>query len=165
MITIQLKVSEGVADRWQRFLEGSQGLRLVDAGVLGDWVLTAFMLQVDEYLEHGLPQERQAPPPEEPDDGCTRRKLTKMQKRVLPMYNENDNQTQEEIARVLGIDPSQAGELIQDWLEEGFLTLGPLRDGQQSYLLGLAWQRHNLTANRPSLNTPRILHLPENLKP
>jgi hypothetical protein len=88
-----------------------------------------------------------------------------MQKRVLPMFNENENQTLGEIKRLLGLDQEQADNLLNQWLEIEFLGPGPMRDGEETYVLTRKWMERNLTANRPSLNAPRNASLLDSYRP
>lgn len=167
MPKIELNLSARVSAQWENFLDTKQAGMLVEAGLLGDWVAQAFMSEVDHYLKEGLPQGPglSAQEREDREFSLARKNLSKPQKRVLPMYNENDNQTAEEICRLLGLGDEEGEELIGSWVDQGFLALGALRDGQQTYVLSQVWQEINLRANRPSLNTPRAEHLPDHLKP
>ena len=71
------------------------------------------------------------------------------------MFDQNDQITIPEIARMLGLPADQTVNMVQGWQAEGFLTAGPLRDGEQTYVLSPTWNEYNLMANRPSLNAPR----------
>lgn len=167
MPSIELQLSGPVYAKWQNFLGTKQAGKLIESGLLGDWVAQAFMTEVDRYLKEGLPQGPQPDARERQDKelSSARRRLTKMQKRVLPMYNENDTQTAPEIARLLGVSLDEARAQVQAWVAEGFLSPNVIRGGEQAYALNRDWQERNLLASRPSLNTPRIEHLPDNLKP
>jgi hypothetical protein len=162
MPVIQLEVSPKTALMWEQFLDTMKAGRLKENGLLGDWTLLAFMAEVDRYLRDGLPGQAELEREMRDKEAATARKrLTKMQKRVLPMYNENESQTTGEISRVLGLTPEDGAAQVAQWLDEGFLAPGIMRDGQQTYILSPDWQKMNATANRPSLNTPRTPHLPE----
>jgi len=166
MPVIELNLSDKVFLRWQRFLGSQQAGRLLEAGLLGDWVAQGFLNQVNDYLRQGGPSE-----PEEEEvrrqrlDAEARRRLSKPQKRVLPMFNENDTVTVAEVSRVLGLSAQQGAELVEQWVREDFLTPAPARDGQPAYTLGRSWQERNLAANRPSLNAPRNLYINPASKP
>ena len=162
MPVIQLEVSPRTALLWERFLDTMKAGRLKENGLLGDWTLLAFMAEVDRYLANGLPGQAELEREMRDKEAATaRRRLSKLQKRVLPMYNENESQTTDEIARVLGMTPEEGVKLVAQWLAEGFMAEGVERCGRQTYVLGPNWQKMNATANRPSLNTPRTPHLPE----
>lgn len=166
MPRIELELSHKVHEAWRQFLATTPAARLREAGVLGDWVALGFMAHVERFLEQGRPDgtlpEDQDPASQEAAQA--RRKLPKSMRRVLPMFNENDRITTQEISRVLGIMPEQGAQQVAAWLEEGFLEPGPPRDGQETYVLGRQWQMRNLAANRPSLNVPRIPHLMRPIK-
>ena len=167
MQTVELKVSDETAAHWGAFLATQSAHRLMESNLLGDWVLGAFMTEVERYLREGLPQ---GPSPRdaerrEKEAAGARRKLTKPQKRVLPMFNENENQTLLEMARLLGMEPENLAPLVEAWVMGGFLAPGPQRDGQNTFILSPDWQEHNLFANRPSLNAPRLPHLMEQYNP
>ena len=167
MQTVELKVSDEIAAHWDAFMATEPAHRLIESGLLGDWVLGAFMAEVERYLREGLPQ---GPTPKEGERreneaAGARRKLTKPQKRVLPMFNENENQTIAEMARVLGMEPESLAPLVEAWVMAGFLAPGPERDGQITFILSPGWKEHNLFANRPSLNAPRLPYLMEQYKP
>ncbi|MGD8562744.1 MAG: hypothetical protein PVG03_09420 [Desulfarculaceae bacterium] len=161
MPVIEMQVSEPVWNQWQVFLQTEPAARLKEAGLLGDWVALAFMAQVEHYLKEGLPQGPGMDAQAREDDEAVqaRRRLTKQQKRVLPMFNENENQTAAEMSRVLGLSPEQGQTLAGQWVEEGFLETGAPRQGEATYVLSPTWNQINLTANRPSLNAPRLPHL------
>ncbi|MEW5912538.1 MAG: hypothetical protein AB1814_08285 [Thermodesulfobacteriota bacterium] len=166
MPVIELKVSDKVFLRWQRFLASQQAGRLIEADLLGDWVAQGFLNQVNDYLKLGGPAE-----PEDEHarrqrlDAEARRHLSKAQKRVLPMFNENETITAAEISRVLGLDSKEGAALAEEWLAQDFLTPAPERDGQPTYTLSRSWQERNLAANRPSLNAPRNLYFNPLSKP
>ncbi len=165
MPVIQLEVSPKTALLWEQFMDTMKAGRLKENGLLGDWTLLAFMAEVDRYLQDGLPGQAELEQEMRDRQAATaRRRLTKQQKRVLPMYNENESQTTDEISRVLGLMPQEGADLVAQWLEQGFLAPGPERDGKITYVLSPNWQQLNATANRPSLNTPRTPHLPEYYK-
>jgi len=156
---IELEVSEQVYRLWQAFLRSQQAARLLEAGVLGDWVAVGFMAHVDEYIKAGgpsLPEMDERKRLEE-EAAAARRRLTKAQKRVLPMFNENDTVIPSEVARVLGMMPEEGKKLVEQWVEEDFLAPAGERDGEPAYTLSKKWQEYNLVANRPSLNAPRVL--------
>ncbi|WP_156360935.1 hypothetical protein [Dethiosulfatarculus sandiegensis] len=168
MPTIELKVSEGVYNLWQAFLKTPPARKLIEERLLGDWAAQAFMAQAGRFLKEGLPDlEQDADPAKEREKeaAAARKNLTKMQKRVLPMFNENENQTLAEISRLLGLDRNQAENLLQEWLEIEFLGRGPMRDGEQTYVLTRKWMERNLSANRPSLNAPRNASLLDSYRP
>lgn len=166
MPVIELKLSDKVFLRWQRFMGSQQAGRLLEAGLLGDWVAQGFLNKVNEYLKQGGP-----PEPEDAEarrqrlEAEARRRLSRPQKRVLPMFNEADSITLAEISRVLGLTIEQGAELVQQWLAEEFLVPAPERGGEAAYTLSQAWQERNLAANRPSLNAPRMLHITPVSKP
>ena len=166
MPTIELNVSPQVARKWRRFLGTQSAGRLIEADLLGDWTLTAFMAEVERYLKEGLPQgqEKESRQVRESQASQARRRLSKNQKRILNMFNENENQTIAEISRTLAIDSQEVEQLIEQWVAGSFLAPGPVRDGQATYVLSPDWQKHNLAANRPSLNAPRLPHLWEQYK-
>lgn len=168
MPRIELELSPEVHQAWRQFLASTPAAKLIEAGVLGDWVAVGFMAHVERYLQQGRPDgasPREDPDPASREAAQARRKLPKAQRRVLPMFNENDRITLEEISRVLGILPAEGQAQVTAWLTEGFLEPGPERDGQPAYVLGRAWVMRNLAANRPSLNVPRIPHLMKPIKP
>lgn len=162
MPVIELELSDRVYKRWRKFLGSEPAGRLKEAGLLGDWVALGFMANVERFLKEGGP-------PSDPEDeelkrkeqeaAQARRSLSKPQKRVLPMFNENDQITMPEISRVLGVSLKQAQPLVQQWLDEGFLAPASQREGQATFTLGKQWIQFNLVANRPSLNVPRVPHL------
>lgn len=168
MPRIELELSPEVHEAWRRFLASTPAAKLREAGVLGDWVAVGFMAHVERYLEQGRPDGAAAqedPDPASREAAQARRKLPKALRRVLPMFNENDRVTLEEISRVLGIMPAEGQTQVAAWLDEGFLEPGPERGGQPTFVLGRAWVMRNLAANRPSLNVPRIPHLMKPIKP
>lgn len=167
MPPIELEVSPAVEAAWRRFLVSTPAARLQEAGVLGDWVVLGFLANVERFLEQGSP-DTALPAPEDPlsrEAAQARRRLPKNQRRVLPMFNENDRVSAAEISRVLGLMPAEGLELVKQWLDEGFLAPGPERDGGPTYVLSPTWLEYNLAANRPSLNVPRIPHLMKPIKP
>ncbi|MFH1059742.1 MAG: hypothetical protein V1797_13840 [Pseudomonadota bacterium] len=167
MPPIALEVSPAVQAAWQQFLVSTPAARLKEAGVLGDWVILGFLSNVERFLEQGNPDVTLTAP-EDPisrEAAQARRKLPKNQRRVLPMFNENDRVTVAEISRVLGLTPADGQALVRQWLAEGFLAPGPERDGQPTLVLSPTWLEYNLAANRPSLNVPRIPHLMKPIKP
>ena len=160
MHRIELELSDAVFARWKSFLGGEAAGRLTEARLLGDWAVLALLANLDRYLKDGGPPARPEPTREEAaeaDAASARKKLTKQQKRVLPMFNENDRVTLEEISRVLGLMPADGQILLTGWLAEGFLASGPLEERGQTYILSPVWLKRNLAANRPSLNVPRTL--------
>lgn len=158
MPVIELEVSQEVYDLWRNFMGTTPAGRLREVGKLGDWVALGFMTNVERFLKEGGPgrpahsqeQIKQA------EDASARKRLTKAQKRVLPMFNENECLTLGEIARVLGLTPAEAEAQVRAWVAEDFLAAGPDRQGEGTYLPSRAWLLRNLAANRPSLNTPRV---------
>lgn len=166
MPTIELEISPKVARKWRRFMGTQSAGRLIEAGMLGDWVLTAFMTEVERYLKEGLPQSQETDGRRvrESRASSARRRLSKIQRRILPMFNENDNQTLTEMARMLAMDPAELEPQVGQWVADGFLAPGSGRDGQATFVLSPNWQEHNLAANRPSLNAPRMPHLWEQYK-
>jgi hypothetical protein len=170
MPRIELELSDKVYELWQGFMRTEPAGRLVEAGLLGDWVALGFMGEVNRYIAEGVPRPQAQSEADElsAQAAVARRKLAKPQKRVLPMFNENEQITLEEISRVLGMDPADGRRLVEGWLAEGFLATGPGREGREAFVLGQAWRRHNLAANRPSLNAPRqplmLGKLPDELK-
>ena len=167
MPVMELNLSDEVYIRWQEFLSSQQGDRLVEAGLLGDWMALGFMNKVNDYLKQG------GPPGVETEEerrqrleAEARRKLTKLQKRVLPMFDENETVTLPEICRVLGILPDDGQALVQDWLDHDFLSRASQpRDDAPTFVLSRSWQERNLAANRPSLHAPRRLHFASKSKP
>ena len=167
MPVIELNLSDEVHRRWREFLSSQQADRLREAGLLGDWVALGFMNKVNDYLKQG------GPPGVETEEerrqrleAEARRKLTKLQKRVLPMFDENETVTLPEICRVLGILPDDGQALVQDWLDHDFLSRAPKpRDDAPTFVLSRSWQERNLAANRPSLHAPRRLHFASKSKP
>jgi len=157
MPRIELELSERTYQLWQGFMRTQPAGRLVDAGLLGDWVCLGFMGEVNRYIAEGIPRPQADTSQEElsAQAAAARRRLSKPQKRVLPMFNENDRVTVAEVARLLGLEREEAWRMIQGWLAEGFLNTGAERGGEETFILGQAWQQHNLSANRPSLNAPR----------
>ncbi len=170
MPRIELELSPRVWSHWQSFLASQQGARLKEAGVLGDWALLALMANVDRYLKEGPPPAIGEPSKEQLRDqehSSARRKLSGQQKRVLPMFNENESITAAEAARVLGLPMEQGPALMESWVAEGFLVPAGADQRGSTYTLAPDWQERNLAANRPSLNAPRVLYgaqVPENLK-
>lgn len=127
MPVIELNLSDEVYLRWRDFMGSQQADRLVEAGLLGDWVALGFMNKINDYLKQG------GPPGVETEDerrqrmeAEARRKLTKPQKRVLPMFDENETITLPEICRVLGIPLDQGRTLVQDWVAQDFLSNAPV---------------------------------------
>jgi len=168
MPRIELELSPEVYEAWRRFLGTTPAAKLKEAGVLGDWVAVGFMAHVVRYLEQGRPDgtlKQEDPDPASREAAQARRKLPKALRRVLPMFNENDRITLEEISRVLGIASAEGAAQVASWLEEGFLEPGPEQGGRPAYVLGRQWQMRNLAANRPSLNVPRMPHLMRPIKP
>lgn len=161
MPMIELELSPEVYSEWRRFLASEPAGRLIEASQLGDWVATGFMSHVEQYLEKGTPLSREETllRKKERQAATARKALTKQQKRILPIYNENDQLTEEEISRILGLMPEEGHAVVDQWVLDGFLDHGSGRDGEEAYVLGQAWITHNLTANRPSLNVLRVPHL------
>ena len=157
MPRISLNVDDKVHAIWSSFLKSQQAGRLREAGVLDDWVILGFLHHVDRFIQEGGPRmpERDEETEREETAARARRRLTKQQKRVLPMFDENDRVSTPEISRMLGILPEDGERLVHQWVEEGFLSSGHLRDGETVYTLGEQWLTHNLAANRPSLFAPR----------
>ncbi len=158
MVKVELMVSPETAALWRAFLQTKPAGRLREAGLLGDWTLLAFTREVERYLKEGLPAAEASPleaARRERTAASARSRLDKLQKRVLPMFNENENQTTAEMGRLLGIEPGEAARRAAAWVEAGFLAPGPLRDGEPTWVLAPAWQEINLAASRPSLNAPR----------
>lgn len=161
MPKIELDLSPEVFDRWQSFLISEPAGRLKEAGQLGDWVALGFMSHVERYLKKGTPLSREETlrREKEREAATARKRLSKPQKRVLPMFNENDQVTASEVSRLLGVMPREGEDLVRQWVAEGFLAPGEGRDGEPTFSLGKAWVAHNLAANRPSLNVLRVPHL------
>lgn len=155
---IELELSQEVYEMWRNFLGTTPAGRLKEVGKLGDWVALGFMTNVERFLKEGGPgrpaQNREQI--REQEDASARKRLSKAQKRVLPMFNENERLTLDEIARVLGLTPDQAQAQVRAWLDEDFLAPGPARQGEATFAPSRAWLLRNLAANRPSLNTPRV---------
>jgi hypothetical protein len=59
MPTIELKVSEGVYNLWQAFLNTPPARKLIEERLLGDWVAQAFIAQAGRFLKEGLPDPSQ----------------------------------------------------------------------------------------------------------
>jgi len=131
--------------------------RLVEAGLLGDWMCMGFIVEVPRYIKEGIPRPKAPTKKEEQEIAAAmaRRRLSKPQKRVLPMFDQNDKITVPEIARTLALSLEEAARLVQGWQAEGFLAAGSVRDDEQTYVLSQTWNEYNLMANRPSLNAPR----------
>ena len=99
MPVIELNVSDQVYLRWLDFRASQQAARLQEAGVLGDWVLVGFMNQANDYLKAGGPLGAEdAESRRERLEAKARNKLSKPQKRVLPMFDENETVTLAEIS-------------------------------------------------------------------
>jgi len=166
MPVIEINVSDQVYLRWLEFLTSQQADRLNEAGVLGDWALVGFLNNVNDYIKQGGP-----PGVEDTEarrqrlEAQARKALSKPQKRILPMFDENDTVTLAEMSRVLGILPEDGAALAQQWVADDFLSPAPERDGSPTYILSQAWRERNLAANRPSLHAPRRLHFAKNSKP
>lgn len=157
MARIELELSDEVYAQWRAFMHTQPAGRLVEAGLLGDWMCLGFIAEVPRYLKEGIPRP-QAPTEKEEQEkaaAMARRRLSKPQKRVLPMFDQNDQITTAEIALMLALSEEEALRLVQGWQAEGFLAAGSLRDDKQTYVLSPTWNEHNLMANRPSLNAPR----------
>lgn len=161
MPVIELDLSPEVYEQWRRFLGSEPAGRLIEVGLLDDWVAMAFMSHVERYLKKGTPLSKEESKKQELEKEAAnaRQRLTKPQKRVLTMFNENDNVTRAEVTRLLGVTVEEGETLIANWLAEGFLAPGEPRGEEAAYVLGKVWVTHNLTANRPSLNVPRTPHL------
>lgn len=157
MARIELELSDEVYAQWRAFMQTQPAGRLVEAGLLGDWMCLAFIAEVPRYIKEGIPRP-QAPTKKEEQEmaaAMARRRLSKPQKRVLPMFDQNDQITVPEIARVLALSQEETALMVQGWQAEGFLAAGSLRGGEQTYVLSQTWNEYNLMANRPSLNAPR----------
>jgi hypothetical protein len=157
MPRIELELSEEIYAQWRAFMHTQPAGRLVEAGLLGDWMCLGFIAEAPRYIKEGIPRPKAPTEKEEKETAAAmaRRRLTKPQKRVLPMFDQNDQITIPEISRMLGLLPEETAHLVQGWQAEGFLAAGPLRDGEQTYVLSPTWNEYNLMANRPSLNAPR----------
>ena len=166
MPVIELNVSDQVYLQWLEFLSSQQADRLQEAGVLGDWAVVSFMNNVNDYLKQGGPpgvetaEERR-----QRLEAKARKRLSKPQKRVLPMFDENDTVTLHEMSRVLGILPQDGAALTEQWVAEDFLAPAPERDNSPTFTLSRSWRERNLAANRPSLHAPRRLHFAKESKP
>lgn len=158
MPIIELELSQEVYELWRSFLNTTPAGRLREMGNLGDWVALGFMANLERFLKEGGPgrptQSREQI--KEQEDALARKRLTRAQKRVLPMFNENECLTVGEIARVLGLAVAEAEAQVRSWVEDGFLVQGSARQGEATYVPSNAWLLRNLAANRPSLNTPRV---------
>jgi hypothetical protein len=166
MPVIELNVSDQVYMRWLEFMTSQQAGRLNEAGLLGDWVAVGFMNNVNDYLKQGGPPGAEdAEARRQRLEAKARRRLSKPQKRVLPMFDENETVTLAEMSRVLGIAPQDAAAMIEQWVAEDFLSPAPERDGSPTFTLSRSWQERNLAANRPSLHAPRRLHFAKESKP
>jgi hypothetical protein len=157
MARIELELSDDVYAQWRAFMHTQSAGRLVEAGLLGDWMCLAFIAEVPRYIKEGIPR-AQAPTEKEEQEmaaAMARRRLSKPQKRVLPMFDMNDQITVPEIARTLGLSEEEAARMVEGWQAEGFLAAGPTRAEAQTYVLSQTWNEYNLMANRPSLNAPR----------
>jgi len=157
MARIELELSDDVYAQWRAFMHTQPAGRLVEAGLLGDWMCLGFMAEVPRYLKEGIPRPQAPTEKEEREKAAAmaRRRLTKPQKRVLPMFDQNDQITQAEIARTLAMPMEDAARMVEGWQAEGFLAAGPPRGDEQTYVLSQTWNEFNLMANRPSLNAPR----------
>lgn len=167
MPVIELNLSDEVYRRWREFLTSQQAARLLESGLMGDWVAQGFMNKVNDYLKQGGPpgaEDEQAR--RQRLEAEARRQLTKQQKRVLPMFDENETVTLPEICRVLGVLPGDGQALAEDWLAQDFLAQASRqRDDAPTFVLSRSWQERNLAANRPSLHAPRRLHFAAKSKP
>lgn len=161
MPVIKLEVNNKVFRRWNRFLRSQDAGRLMEADLLDEWVIRGFMANVSRFLKQGGPDKADPDMVRELENQAAhaRKALTRHQKRILPMFNENDQITEKEAVRLMGMEEHVVKELISQWLKDGFLAPGPGRDGEPTYILGQTWQKHQLTANRPSLNVLRIPNL------
>lgn len=166
MPRIEFEISDLVYADWKDFLRTEPAGRLMDGGMLGDWVAMGFMAEVNRYMDQGAPIAK-ATQEEEQDKKAVddRRNLTKPQKRVLPMFNENDTVTVSEIGRLLGIELGQCAGLVASWVGGGFFVQSADRGDEATFTLAPDWQQHNLMANRPSLNVPRAPFLPAFMGP
>jgi hypothetical protein len=169
MPTVELELSVDVYRRWLVFQGTTPAASLRETGLLGDWVALGFMANVERFLKAGAPD---MPAFDEEsvrqtEDAAARKRLAKAQKRILPVFNENETITASEAARVLGWDLAQGQAQMAAWLDEGFLANAGERGGEAAYTLSRDWQARNLAANRPSLNVPRVPHLmkPRRVKP
>ncbi|MCF8033325.1 MAG: hypothetical protein K9K66_09395 [Desulfarculaceae bacterium] len=166
MPVIELNVSDQVYLRWLDFRTSQQASRLEEAGVLGDWILTGFINNVNDYLKQGGPTGAEdASARRQRLEATARNSLSKPQKRVLPMFDENETVTLDEISRVLGITPEDGAALTAQWVEDQYLSPAPERDNSPTFTLSRAWRERNLAANRPSLHAPRRLHYAKGSKP
>lgn len=162
MARIELNLSEKIAGEWRSFLATQPAGKLTEAGLLGDWVIQGFLMNVERYLVDGGPSGVTEPTEAERIDRHARkarRSLTKSQRRILPMFNENDQVTVAEISRVLGLPDDQGEVLVREWTAQGFLASSGSRDGLPTHTLAPSWQEINLFADRPSLNVPRTPYL------
>jgi hypothetical protein len=157
MARIELELSDEVYAQWRAFMQTQPAGRLVESGLLGDWVCLAFISEAPRYIKEGIPRPKAPTEQEEKEMAAAmaRRRLSKPQKRVLPMFDQNDRITVSEIARMLALSREETARLVEGWQAEGFLAAGPMRDEEQTYVLSQTWNEHNLMANRPSLNAPR----------
>jgi hypothetical protein len=157
MARIELELSDEVYAQWRAFMHTQHAGRLVEAGMLGDWMCLGFIAEAPRYLKEGIPRPKAPTEKEEQEKAASmaRRRLSKPQKRVLPMFDQNDQITLKEITLMLALSPEETAHLVQGWQAEGFLAAGPMRDDEQTYVLSPTWNEYNLLANRPSLNAPR----------
>lgn len=161
MPRIEIEVSDKVYDQWREFSQTMQASSLKESGLLGDWMLMGFLNNLHTYLKEGGPVAHETKTGRKNrKDNEARRKLLKQQKRVLPMFNENDRITIPEISRVLGLDQKQGETLVRQWIEDAFLSPAPPRDGEEAFTLSEDWHKRNLSANRPSLNAHRSVYRP-----
>ncbi len=161
MPRIEIQISDKVHEQWREFSQTMQASSLIESGLLGDWMVQGFLNNLHTYLKEGGPvaQETKTRRKDRLDNEA-RRKLLKQQKRVLPMFNENDRITIPEISRVLGLDQEQGEALVRQWIAEEFLTPSSPRDGEEAFTLSEDWHKRNLSANRPSLNAHRSVYRP-----
>lgn len=161
MPRIEIEVSEKVYEQWREFSQTMQASSLTESGLLGDWVVRGFLNNLHTYLKEGGPVEQETQSRRKDRlDNEARKKLRKQQKRVLPMFNENDRITVPEISRVLGLSADEGLELVAQWVDNDFLAPAPPRDGEEAYTLSEDWHKRNLSANRPSLNAHRSVYRP-----
>lgn len=161
MPRIEIEISDKVMALWREFEGTMQADGLRESGLLGDWLVQGFLANLHIYIAEGGPHAAESRKRRtDRKDAEARRNLPKEQRRVLPMFNENDRVTVAEISRVLGVPEEQGRTLVDGWIAQGFLTNAGLRDGQNSYTLAEDWQVRNLAANRPSLNAPRSVFKP-----
>jgi len=159
MPTITLNINSDVYKTWQHFLKTSLATKLHKAKKLDDLVTLSLITCIEYYINKKNITDQSTQQYEltrrQKNHTITRQLLSKSQKKILPLFNENSQLYIGEIIRVLNLTPKACLTLIKNWLNDNFLCLGPIKNGIPTYVLSYQWQIQNLTSKRPSLNTPR----------